>query len=105
MLLSDIFMLMQCSRTCRSGVRTREVMCFAANEAMDEMNQTMFVFDIEVDIEVCRNFSREEEPVASEVCNSLILCPVRFQPGQYEDVSFAHTHTILQGHRKYIMTL
>lgn len=40
-----------------------------------------------VDLELCRNFSTQVAPPVSEPCN-MQACPVRFLPGEWEEVRF-----------------
>ena len=86
-----IFVVVQCSQTCRSGTRMRDVLCLGARQEVvvgdDEVNRTRTVFDVELEMGFCRNYSRQMEPDAIEECNSHIPCPVRFLPGAYGEVS------------------
>ena len=78
----------QCSRTCNFGMQTRNVTCFNASLAMDMDNNTFYEFVTEVGLDVCRSLSGQDEPPSMQRCNEEIRCPVRFNVGQYGQVSF-----------------
>lgn len=53
-----------------------------------------------VDLEICQSYSLQVEPVAMEECNEQIPCPVRYLPGQFQEVKIkfqlvsTHTHIL-----------
>ena len=82
---------LQCSATCRGGIREREVFCIRPEfNATSETMETMMVDGREV-FEVVDDFICEEEglrrPDNVTSCNDHINCPFRYKVGNWSIVS------------------
>ena len=87
-----IFIFLQCSATCRGGVRTREVTCVRPifNETLETMDPILDVNSSEI-LEVVNDTVCIDEgifrPANTLACNAHINCPFRYKVGNWSAVS------------------
>ena len=70
----------QCSSTCRGGIRERQVNCY--QNFTDFSSETNFTFDI-VDDTLCEILTMPAEVLE---CNRLIPCPFRWDVSEWQEV-------------------